>query len=118
MKWPDQELHTDQFFVGKNFLNNFKEKSFFVHFNGLQIHRDGCVVARGLDLGAKIRKCRLPLIKDGKIPVRQSNWAHVPLGRILEPFNDKIYNELNILINKTQMDIFHSEMIKKVSLVH
>ena len=118
IKWPDEIFQKEQLNIGKEFLNNFNKSKFHVHFNGFQIHRDGCVVARGIDTQAKIRKARLLLLKDQKIPVRQSNWSHVPLGRILEPFSDKAYSTLKTLVKESQKNIFHSELIENVLLVH
>ena len=118
IKWPEQEMVSDTFDVGKNFLLNFDQTAFPVHFNGFQINRDGCVVARGIDVTRAIRDSRKPLQDQGIIPMRQSNWAHVPLGRILEPFDCKSYLKLLDVIKVSQKHIFHTELIDNIKLVH
>lgn len=118
LKWPEDNFSDKQFIIGREFLNNFQQREFKVHFNGFQIHRDGCVIARGIDFGSVIRNCRTELINKNIITSRQSNWAHVPLGRILEPFSDKKYQKLIEFIHESQDEIFHCEVIDKLALVH
>jgi len=118
IKWPDQDMALETFDIGEDFLLNFDRNAFPVHFNGFQIHRDGCVVARGVDTTGVIRDSRRALQKHGTIPQRQSNWAHVPLGRILEPFPDDTYLRLIEIKKASQRDTFHTEIIDKINLVH
>ena len=118
IKWPEEELLSETFAVGENFLLNFDQAAFPVYFNGFQFNRDGCVVARGIDASGIIRNSRRRLQNQEVIPARQSNWAHVPLGRILEPFGYDAYLELVELTKAWQKDIFHTEIIDKVNLVH
>jgi hypothetical protein len=118
IKWPEEEMGSDTFNVGENFLFNFDQTAFPVHFNGFQVNRDGCVVARGIDAAGIIRNSRRSLQDQGTIPARQSNWAHVPLGRILEPFGNDAYLELVELTKFSQKNTFHTEIIDKVNLVH
>lgn len=118
IKWPDDEIKNDHFNVGMDFIHGFNQKEFFVEFNGIQIHRDGCVIARGVDQSAIIRRSREPLMKNSLIPERQSNWSHVPLGRILEPFSEATFHELKHLVNNSQTSSFYTEKIDKIHLVH
>lgn len=118
IKWPEEEMVSDTFNVGKSFLLNFDQTAFPVHFNGFQINRDGCVVARGIDATGVIRKSRQSLQNQRAIPTRQSNWAHVPLGRILEPFGYDAYLKLLEVTKVSQKNTFHTEIIDKVNLVH
>lgn len=118
LKWPEQSLKKEQIFFGEEFLDKFQKSQFQVHFNGVQVHRDGCVIARGFDVGSIIRKCRNPLILNKRISSRQSNWSHVPLGRILEPFSATAYEKIKKLVNQSQTKIFHTELIECVSLIH
>ena len=111
-------MNSDTFEIGKEFLSNFRQTAFPVQFNGFQINRDGCIVARGIDQTGIIRSSRTSLQKKGIIPQRQSNWAHVPLGRILEPFSYQSYLKMIEITGKSQKTTFHTEIIDKVNLVH
>jgi len=118
VKWPEQEFDLSQFSNGNDCLRRFERSPFCIKFHGIQIHRDGCVIARGFDEKARIREFRASLIQAEKIPSRQSNWSHVPLGRILEPFTDEAYEELINYVQKSQQECFHTENIKEVKMVH
>ena len=102
----------------KDYLSNFSHSPFPVQFNGFQINRDGCIVARGIDPTEIIRSSRRSMQKQEIIPQRQSNWAHVPLGRILEPFSYNSYLKLIEITQNSQKNTFHTEIIDKINLVH
>ena len=118
IKWPDQDMAPQTFDTGKDFLSAFDRHAFQVHFNGFQIHRDGCVVARGIDTSGIIRTSRSVLQEKELIPQRQSSWAHVPLGRILEPFSNQSYSKLIEITGASQQEVFHSETIDNIKLIH
>ena len=84
LKWPAQRLTRSLIPHAKSQLEAFSYNRFYLHIQGLQIHEDGCIVARGYD-GGHLRNIRNHFSKSIKsFPTRQSQWAHIPLGRILE----------------------------------
>jgi hypothetical protein len=52
------------------------------------------------------------------VPDRQSNWAHVPLGRILEPVSGKKFINLKETIKKFSLEKLGSEKINDAKIVH
>jgi hypothetical protein len=83
-KWPqDIQLTSKQHSSVKCLIQDLKPSPFNFIINGLQFHRDGCVVLRGFDSN-NIRGIRdTALSKLSWLPRHQSAWAHVPIGRIL-----------------------------------
>ncbi len=85
-KWPDEPWNETYRAPIEAAINDVDAKDFRLEIGGVQINPDGCVVARGYDpdeVFFSIReqmKSALPFL-----PKRQSGWAHIPLGRILEP---------------------------------
>ena len=64
-------------------LNKISHPSFNLKIQGVQIHTDGCIIARGYDEGY-LRNIRRHFAEQLKsFPSKQSQWAHIPLGRIL-----------------------------------
>tara|TARA_B110000090_G_C13250146_1_gene396049 strand:- start:83 stop:823 length:741 start_codon:yes stop_codon:yes gene_type:complete len=117
-KWPDGTWDRDresQVFSDLPVLEN----SFQFVILGIQINPDGCIVAKGFDEGAAMFKFRQK-IKDNIdfLPVRQSAWAHVPLGRILEPLGEEKFSKLATLC-KGLSDIYIASCeIKSTKFVH
>lgn len=102
----------------KNYLKNLKLMKFNISFKGVQIHTDGCVIAKFIDENKEFRLLRKQFInKFNFLPENQSNWVHVPLGRILHPIEKIQFHEListcNELSNKLDFEI----TIDKYSLV-
>ena len=52
------------------------------------------------------------------LPARQSNWAHIPIGRILEPIGYDNFNNLRDFIQKKSDHLFCVEKISNVKLVN
>ena len=75
-------------------------KSIEITFDGLQIHRDGCIVLRGFDRNFKFQNLRKEIQENfPEIPRKQSNLVHVPLGRLLFNINKSISLKLIELFN-------------------
>ena len=51
-------------------------------------------------------------------PKKQSNWAHIPIGRILEPVGVSNFNNLKKYINASVDDFNHIEKITSMKLIH
>ena len=67
---------------------------------GIQINSDGCIIAKGYDENRSIFRIREQLKNNLKfMPERQSGWAHIPIGRILEPIGISKFTKLQYLIN-------------------
>jgi hypothetical protein len=94
-KWPTGPWGDDWIRVIRSVVGSMREPSFRFDILGVQINPDGCVVAKGFDEDGvvfRIReqlKAQLPFF-----PAKQSGWAHVPLGRILEPLGAERFGKL------------------------
>jgi len=117
-KWPDCEWNQDWETNIYSKLPIINKPFKFVIF-GIQINPDGCVVAKGFDEGGAIFKLRNQLkVKLNFLPVRQSGWAHIPLGRILEPIGEFKFSELAQLCTKLSNVYITSCEIKTLKFVH
>ena len=73
---------------------------------------------RGFDQFGGVRKIREFIRERHRfIPQKQSNWAHVPIGRILEPIGSEGFIQLKKLVNMSRQNIV-SEGISSVKLIH
>tara|TARA_S200000501_G_scaffold240819_1_gene225659 strand:+ start:2337 stop:3101 length:765 start_codon:yes stop_codon:yes gene_type:complete len=118
-KWPDEKWDKSQSQIILNELSALQSPHFKLIVEGIQINRDGCVIAKGFDDEGIIFKIRKHLKnKIPFLPNRQSGWAHIPLGRILEPIGKKNFDELRQFINKHSDDFIFSEKINKIKFVH
>lgn len=117
-KWPDDNWVSefeDQIYSDLPRLDH----PFQFTILGIQINPDGCIVAKGFDEGGvifkyreKIRK-KLPLL-----PKRQSAWAHVPLGRILEPIGKDKFLKLSNLYKELSDIYIASCEISSAKFIH
>ena len=84
---------------------------------GIQINPDGCVVAKGYDEGAAIFRVREELKASlSFFPKRQSGWAHIPLGRILEPVGEEKFSKLKFLIGEIGQKFIFEHTLTSASL--
>lgn len=94
-------------------------QAFQFHVKGVQINPDGCVVARGFDEHSEIFRARrllrtaLPFL-----PEKQSGWAHVPLGRILEPVGTERFTKLGHLMAELADESIASTRLDLMKFVH
>ena len=99
---------------------SFFPKIFHLNFQCIQGHQDGSIILRTIDPKLEVRKFRQNIVDnfDG-LPVKQSQWAHIPLGRILSPITTEIKLALQSycfeLIMKPQIKQL---MVDTISLVH
>lgn len=85
-KWPDDDWDEKNLSVVMDAVARIRLPPFEFAIQGIQINPDGCVVAKGFAQPSVIFQVREELKKNILfLPERQSGWAHVPLGRILEP---------------------------------
>jgi hypothetical protein len=104
-KWPTDNWDDRKQKLVHEEIINIQYSSFDFYINGIQINPDGCVIAKGFDENMTIIKTREKLgRKLDFMPTKQSNWAHVPLGRILENVDKEKFSMLRqfIEINSTR----------------
>lgn len=100
-KWPTDSWNEEWRGIIQNVLASLCPQTFRFNIGGVQINPDGCVVARGYDENAAMFRIRSQLKKEiSFLPERQSGWAHVPLGRILEPLGAKRFARLARLMGE------------------
>ena len=119
-KWPD-EIWKDKskIFSINEELSMLNFSSFQFSIRGIQINPDGCVVAKGYDEGGMIFLIREHLKEKLLfLPKKQSGWAHIPLGRILEPLGPSKFLELESLINQLSDTTIVSDEINSIKFVH
>jgi hypothetical protein len=118
-KWPDGNWQENWMEILKNQLDVFSFKSYNLSIEGVQINKDGCVILKGYDEKMSLFNIR-EYMKDkiSFLPARQSNWAHIPIGRILEPIGYDNFNNLRDFIQKKSDHSFCVEKISNVKLVN
>jgi hypothetical protein len=94
-KWPSDPWNDEWLGVLQDVLASLREPSFRFHVRGVQVNPDGCVIAKGFDENAVLFRIREQVRAEVSfLPAKQSGWAHVPLGRILEPVGADRFAEL------------------------
>lgn len=118
-KWPADSWDEQWCGVIKKVLNSFPKQVFNFHIGGVQINPDGCVVARGFDENAEMFRVRTLLRERIPfLPGKQSGWAHVPLGRILEPLGTERFARLGRLIGEIDDQLIASTEIEVMKFIH
>ena len=118
-KWPTDTWNEKWIETIKDVLASIGQASFHFNIGGVQINPDGCVVAKGFDEGAAIFQIRNQMKeKIPFLPAKQSGWAHVPLGRILEPIGAERFEKLAELINGFSDSPIATTEIKSLKFVH
>ncbi len=118
-KWPTDDWREDRMGVIKDVLGRLRQPAFRFSIRGVQVNPDGCVVARGYDEGAvlfQVRECAKREISF--LPSRQSGWAHVPLGRILEPLGAERFLELSRLMGELSGEAIAVTEVESLKVVH
>jgi len=117
-KWPNEKWDTNKEKLVNNLLDIYPFEPFNLEIIGIQIHSDGCVIAKGYDKALQMQKIR-SFFKNNLdfFPEKQSNWSHIPLGRILEPIGEKKYSLLKNYITKKQNLKIASTTIKDFKFV-
>lgn len=118
-KWPKESWDETRVPVIRKALSALEVSSFSFFVHGIQINPDGCVVAKGYDEGAAIFKVREKLRTTlNFFPKKQSGWAHIPLGRILEPVGEEKFNELRLLIGEIGQNFIVEHELTSAKFVH
>jgi hypothetical protein len=119
LKWPSDILHENTLDDAKKIINETEYTSFFLKIFGIQVHEDGCIVLKCIDEDRLIFKLReLLQVNVSNIPIKQSGWAHIPLGRILCPIGKDRMMHLKDVISKIDSELDYNLLIDSVHLVH
>ncbi len=118
-KWPTDAWEDEWLSSIQNVLAGFSLPSFRFFIGGVQVNPDGCVVARGYDEDSAMflvrdrLKSELPFL-----PEKQSGWAHIPLGRILEPLGVEKFARLASLVSEISDLPIALTKIDTMKLIH
>lgn len=118
-KWPADPWNQEWLGEIRDVLASTSRLAFRLDIGGVQINPDGCVVALGFDEESRLFGIRDHIrTKIQFLPKRQSAWAHVPLGRILEPVGPEIFAKLAELQNTLENQPIASTEVCSIKLVH
>lgn len=118
-KWPADSWKEERLGVIQDALASIRQPSFRFSIGGVQINPDGCVVAKGFDQDAVLFRIREQVkLEIPFLSAKQSGWAHVPMGRILEPLGVQRFAKLAHLM-RTMSDLpIATTEIDSMKLVH
>jgi hypothetical protein len=118
-KWPHESWNNSWLNIVKNEISLLDFSTFRFLIGGIQVNSDGCVIAKGYDHNRSILRIREHL-KDRLefLPKKQSNWAHIPIGRILEPLGYDKFSILRNSIERLSNENLAEFEITEVKLVH
>ena len=118
-KWPGDSWDEAWLPLILKEIDLIDKSSFQLNIHGIQINSDGCVLAKGYDETGMIFKIREHLKSNLEfLPKKQSGWAHIPMGRILEPLGTSKFLELKNLINELDNFLICSAKVNSVKLIH
>jgi hypothetical protein len=118
-KWPADSWSPAQLEVVQDTLASARDAGFRFTIGGIQVNPDGCVVAKGFDDGEAIVRMRRRLrAAIPFLPQKQSAWAHVPMGRILEPLGGERFAALRDLMQTLADADVAATRIESLKLVH
>lgn len=118
-KWPAGPWNEEWLGVIQEVLASIRQPSFRFCVGGVQINPDGCVVAKAFDDNAVLFRIREHLkVEIPFLPAKQSGWAHVPLGRILEPLGVERFAKLAHLMRAMSDLSIATTEINSMKLVH
>jgi hypothetical protein len=118
-KWPGGPWQPEWLDAVREVIAAERHPAFRYEVGGIQVNPDGCFVAKGFDGGGEISRLRdrlraeLPFLPD-----RQSAWAHVPLGRVLEPLGTDRFAELGTLMRSLSNQTIVATLVDSMQLVH
>ena len=118
-KWPTDSWDNRHMKGIQDTLSSIRQPAYQFTIRGIQINSDGCVIAKGYDESAALFQVREQL-KGGLpfMPKKQSGWAHVPLGRILEPLRSDKFAILNQAIKAMSNQYIATTNINIMRLIH
>lgn len=118
-KWPEEPTLSTS--IENEFIDHLKSlnlERYLLKIKGFQVNPDGCFVLRGYD-GGRILQVRNTLReKFGWLPLRQSGWAHIPLGRILCNVSAATHRKLVSECEKSFDAVHFEEPVHEIHYVH
>jgi hypothetical protein len=118
-KWPAEVWNPENRASIEAALEALAFSAFRFDIGGIQINPDGCVVAKGFDHDGVLFGIREQVRTElSFMPAKQSGWAHVPLGRILEPLGSERFDALRTLISEMANREICSTVIDSMKFVH
>ena len=120
LKWPT-DLVDDRVTaqVAKYMRERGKLSEIKVETRGIQFHSDGAIVMRCVDVEGEFRSLREKLLNEvALLPRKQSEWVHVPLGRILSPIAGDQFKLLVRYCSDTQLESPIEFRIETAKLIH
>ena len=118
-KWPEDKWDNKKEKSVIKFLDLYDFNPFKIEIIGFQIHQDGCIIAKGYDKSMEMMKIRNFFKSNLKFyPSKQSDWSHIPLGRILEPIGKNNYEKLKQFIIENKKKFIASEIITSYKFIH
>lgn len=120
LKWPEDPVSESIIDQTISTLRLLELRRFSFKIVGIQIHLDGCIILKGISEKMKIHSVRSNIMKSiNGFPEKQSNWSHVPIGRLLEPLNKTEKDELVRLIDSlNNTAVPFQTYIDKIHVVH
>jgi len=119
LKWPENKLEEKIIAQTINELKNIKEKRFKLKSYGFQFHSDGAIIMRCIDQDQMLQKIRSKFISAiNNLPQKQSNWCHVPIGRILDSIDNDTFRQLLEFSKQTQSNMREETLIEDIKLIH
>lgn len=118
-KWPEESISRQEVDDISVMLESIRGKSFLFEIKGLQVNPDGCVIARGYDRSGTVFGIREAVkLNSASKSHKQSAWAHVPLGRILEPLGPTRFSRLRDFFADNEDNLIASSLIGSVKFIH
>ncbi len=118
-KWPHDSWEDKWIAEIQDCISKIHFPSFRLSIRGIQINPDGCVVAKGFDDNKTIFRVR-EFMKSSLsfLPKKQSNWAHIPLGRILEDIDEEMFMELSLWAKDSEKRVIGETNISSLKFIH
>ena len=118
-KWPDGVWKKSWLKIIINQIASQRIARFNYFLYGIQINQDGCVIVKGYDESESIFNIRNRMRNNlDFFPKKQSSWAHIPIGRILEPVGKTRFSELRKLVSNLSNNLIATELISSIKLIH
>lgn len=119
LKWPNDPISDELIKKTINYLKEIQLHKFRLHVYGIQMHEDGCIILKCIDESMNILNTRNYLLNNiNGLPKKQSNWCHIPIGRILYPIGEKKMVELKELLRHLNQEINYYLIFDKLHLVN
>ena len=118
VKWPEDDLDAKLLKQAKEVVHSSELNKFKLKVYGMQLHIDGCIILKCIDENESIFKFRNYLRENtDNLPVKQSNWVHIPLGRILSPIGEEAMSSLKDFILNCESTLNYDIEIDALHLV-